>query len=220
MRNQNQYPAAVAQQAMANGMSNTMMGAQAPAAPMTLAGAEQVDWSAEINSAPGRVIPFNDPAALQEQNAQMGGGGQGFVEPNRHADTANALSDAGTYLGQLNQSGQMLPQAPDMIHGLSPSEIGNPQTNQEAYLGSMKATLERNIGNFIVATFLIGTQGTVSWEGILYSVGNDYITIYQVARDRYIVCDLYSLKYTEFYDTRRRALCNQMLAERGNGNNG
>ncbi len=215
MQNQTQLPSGMARPAMANGMNHT----QSPA-PMSPSGMEQMDWSAEINGAPGRVIPFNDPAALQEQASQTGGGGQGFVEPNRHADTTNALSDAGTYLGLLNQAGQMIPQAPDMIHGLTPSEIGDPQTNAEAYLGSMKATLQRNIGNCIVATCLIGTQNTVSWEGILYSVGNDYITTYQVARDRYIVCDLYSLKYTEFYDTRRRALCNQMLAERANGDNG
>ena len=38
--------------------------------------------------------------------------------------------------------------------------------------------LARNEGSYVVATFLVGTQGTVSWEGILYDVGNDFITIY------------------------------------------
>ena len=46
-------------------------------------------------------------------------------------------------------------------------------------------------------------------------MGNDYVTIYQPGRDRYVVIDMYSLKYIEFYDTRRQQLCDQMLRERG-----
>lgn len=92
--------------------------------------------------------------------------------------------------------------------------IEAPTTLEEVYRGSIKSLLLRNLGNYVVATFLIGTQGTVSWEGILYDVGNDYVAIYQSGRDQYIVCDLYSLKYVEFYDTQRRALCDAVLAER------
>ena len=100
---------------------------------------------------------------------------------------------------------------PNMHHNLPAEVIEAPTTVNEAFLGSLKAMLSRNVGNYIVATFLIGTQNTVSWEGVLYEVGNDFVTIYQQGRDRYIVCDMYSLKYMEFYDTRRRDLCNQML---------
>jgi hypothetical protein len=97
-----------------------------------------------------------------------------------------------------------------------PSEvIESPTTTDEAYRGSMKSMLGRNIGNYIVATFLIGTQGTISWEGVLYEVGNDYIIIYQQSRDRYIVGDIYSLKYVEFYDTRRREMCETILQQNG-----
>jgi len=101
-----------------------------------------------------------------------------------------------------------------MSHGLPTEVVEAPVDRQEAFLGSLKSTLIRNKGNYIVATFLIGTQGTVSWEGILYEVGNDFVTIYQEGRDRYIVCDIYSLKYMEFYDTRRRELCDAMLQQR------
>ena len=75
--------------------------------------------------------------------------------------------------------------------------------------------LSKNVGNYIVASFLVGTQNMVSWEGILYDVGNDYLTIYQETRDRYIVSDYYSLKFIEFYDTQRRELCNTILQENG-----
>ena len=48
-------------------------------------------------------------------------------------------------------------------------------------------------------------------------MGNDYVTIYQPGRDRYVVSDMYSLKYMEFYDTRRRQMCDELLAQRGMG---
>ena len=117
---------------------------------------------------------------------------------------------------QMSRNGQT-PQANGLnMNNLLPSEvIESPTTVNEAYLGSLKSMLLRNKGNYIVATFLVGTQGTVSWEGILYEVGNDYVTIYQPGRDRYIVSDMYSLRYMEFYDIQRRELCNQLLRERG-----
>ena len=104
---------------------------------------------------------------------------------------------------------------PNMSNNLPAEVVESPTNLNEAFLGSLKATLLRNKGNFIVATFLIGTQNTMSWEGILYEVGNDYITIYQPGRDRYVVIDMYSLKYMEFYDTARREMCDRILAEQG-----
>lgn len=101
----------------------------------------------------------------------------------------------------------------DMQNGLPTEVIDAPTTAGEAEAGSWKAVLSRNLGNFVVATFLIGTQGTVSWEGVLYDVGNNYLTIYQAGRDRYIVCDIYSLKYIEFYDTSRRQMCDELLRQ-------
>ena len=66
-----------------------------------------------------------------------------------------------------------------------------------------------------MASFLVGTQNLVTWEGILYEVGNDYVTIYQQGRDRYIVGDIYSLKVMEFYDIERREACEEMLRQSG-----
>ena len=75
--------------------------------------------------------------------------------------------------------------------------------------------LSRFKGNYVVATFLVGTQNMVSWEGVLFDVGNDYVTIYQQPRDRYIVSDIYSLKFIEFYDTARRDACDAILGQAG-----
>ena len=82
-------------------------------------------------------------------------------------------------------------------------------------MGSWKALLSRYEGSYVVATFLVGTQNTISREGILFDVGNDYLTIYQESRDRYIVSDYYSLKFIEFYDIQRRRRCAELLWEDG-----
>lgn len=112
--------------------------------------------------------------------------------------------------GRARQNGTL-----DMRNDLPDDVIESPATNAEVYAGSTKAMLRRNLGNYVVATFLVGTQNTVSWEGVLYDVGNDYVTIYQPGRDRYIVNDIYSLRYTEFYDVRRRQLCDQLMRDQG-----
>lgn len=93
--------------------------------------------------------------------------------------------------------------------------IESPTSTSEAFLGSMKSMLLRNRGSFVTATFLIGTQGTTTWEGILHDVGNDHIIIFQPGRQRYIACDIYALKYIEFYDTRERDACVQLLRQSG-----
>lgn len=146
------------------------------------------------------------------------------------------LRNTGSWMGELN-GGSMMPETssmpmmptvppaammspsqtmspvPNMQHRQPAEVIESPASLNEAFLGSLKSMLNQNKGNYVVATFLIGTQGTVSWEGILYEVGNDFVTIYQQGRDRYIVCDIYSLKYIEFYDLQRRQMCDAMLMQ-------
>ena len=112
------------------------------------------------------------------------------------------------------------PELSDMQNDLPVEVIQAPTSVGEAYLGSWKALLSRYEGSYVVATFLVGTQNTVSWEGILFDVGNDYLTIYQEARDRYIVSDYYSLKFIEFYDIQRRRRCAELLREDGWQSNG
>lgn len=157
---------------------------------MTYDRSGRTDWSGEISPAPGMRPPLD-----------TGIGGM--------AEDMPPMQQRGNM--QSGMQGQQL----NMQNNLPDDVIESPMTNAEVYAGSTKAMLRRNLGNYVVATFLVGTQNTVSWEGILYDVGNDYVTIYQPGRDRYIVNDIYSLKYTEFYDVRRRQLCDRLLEEQG-----
>lgn len=153
---------------------------------------------------------YMDPQNMNQPNMARQGMMQG-------QDWSGEITPMGGANGGMGMTGSMMPAMQpqlQMSHGIPSEVIEAPTDRNEAFLGSLKAMLLNNKGNYVVATFLIGTQGTVSWEGILYEVGNDFVTIYQEGRDRYIVCDIYSLKYMEFYDTRRRELCDAMLQQR------
>ena len=154
-----------------------------------------------------RMMDWNNEVTPNQM--PMGRGG-GYNSAQNNTAMQNAMQSG----MQGGTAMQMQPQL-DMRNTVSDETIEAPLSTAEAYLGSLKAMLQRNRGNYIVATFLIGTQNTVTYEGILYEVGNDFITIYQEGRDRYIVVDMYSLKYMEFYDTRKRAMCQAMLQENG-----
>lgn len=155
------------------------------------------NWTKEmqrLERAGQNVVPYTAGAQVQQSE----------VAPGIAPEMAN-LESGGSSNGVALQ----------MRHNLSSDVIEAPTSREEVYKGSLKAMLSRNEGTYIVATFLVGTQNLVSWEGILYDVGNDYVTIYQEPRDRYIVSDIYSLKFMEFYDTQRRDACSALLQQNG-----
>ena len=83
----------------------------------------------------------------------------------------------------------------------------NPTNSSDAYQASLRSLLARNVGFFIVATFLTGTQRMVTWQGILHTVGSDYLVIYQPDYERYISCDFYALKFVQFHNTKNTPYC-------------
>lgn len=191
--------------------------------------AVQDRWAGEITplTPVGRQSPAVPAASMQSGTGMPGGarmapsGAAAGVTGGMAGNGANSgtiggmtgsgmtggMVSAGNNGGTQMESGQQMAgesNGLDMTTGLPDEVIVAPTTVSEAYLGSLKALLNNNKGNYVVAAFLIGNQAPISWEGILYDVGNDFITIYQEARNRYIVCDIYSLKFIEFYDVQRQ----------------
>lgn len=82
-----------------------------------------------------------------------------------------------------------------------------PESAEEVYQSSLRSLLDRNIGYFVVATFQVGQNQPVIWQGILHSVGNDYIVLYQPDYERYISGDLYSLKFVQFHNIKGIPYC-------------
>lgn len=76
-----------------------------------------------------------------------------------------------------------------------PSGIG-----YDAYQGSIQQIMRDNIGEYMDVEFLIGTGGLTTRSGILSNVGVSYIVLYDRQNDRYMICDLYSIKFVTIYN--------------------
>lgn len=69
----------------------------------------------------------------------------------------------------------------------------------EEMRGSIQYILSKNIGEYVVVEFLIGTQEITRKQGILFYVGTSFITLYDDERNNFIVCDVFSVKFVYFY---------------------
>lgn len=78
----------------------------------------------------------------------------------------------------------------------------SPSGADDAYQASLRSLLARNVGYFVVATFLVGPNQPVTWQGILHTVGSDYLVLYQPDYERYISGDLYALKFVQFHNVK------------------
>lgn len=127
-------------------------------------------------------MPANMPGYMPGDMAR--GMAAGSMDPRAHISTPEEAA-----MRQL-----------DLSTGLSQDAIENPTSLLEARLGSLRGLLSNLVGHYMIVTFLIGTQNSVSWEGFLYSVGNDYVVIFQPDNGRYVTGDMFSLKFVEFYE--------------------
>ncbi len=71
--------------------------------------------------------------------------------------------------------------------------------NTEEMRGSMQNILSQNVGEYVVAEFLIGTTLIVRKQGILYDVGTSFVTLFDDRERNFIVCDIFSIKFVYFY---------------------
>ena len=86
---------------------------------------------------------------------------------------------------------------PSRSEGFNPPPQQN--FNDPNFVGSVQKVLANNIGEYVVMEFLIGTSEIVRKQGILYLVGTGYVVLFDDVIGNYIVCDLYSIKFTYFY---------------------
>ena len=104
---------------------------------------------------------------------------------------------------QADQSNMaLIPQRPEhmMLQQEGIETVETPTGTRDVTNSSIRGLLARNLGYYIVASFLMGTQQAIQWEGILASVGNDYLVIYQPDQNRFVSGDIYALKFVEFHE--------------------
>ncbi len=70
--------------------------------------------------------------------------------------------------------------------------------NTVSFQGSMQQVLQENIGNYVIVEFLIGTGNLTSRQGVLFNVATQFLVLYDEFESRYIVCDIFSVKFVTF----------------------
>ena len=128
------------------------------------------------------------------------------ITPYSGADNS-AMPISGMNGETASHTASQIAQSQRMKNPLDMSTTHMPSNSEEAYQASLRSLLDRNVGFFIVASFLVGTQQTVTWQGILHTVGSDYIVLYQPDYERYISCDIYSLKFVQFHNVKGIPYC-------------
>jgi len=105
------------------------------------------------------------------------------------------MANGNDYTAQGNN--EMMNQMQNMQNsGTRPEPTPNPE-DQDTYA----EILQSNIGAYVLVQFLIGSTSIVEKEGYLYASGVNFVTIYEPLDDRYVVCDLYSVKFVTIYNT-------------------
>ncbi|MBE6962317.1 MAG: hypothetical protein E7445_07690 [Ruminococcaceae bacterium] len=134
-------------------------------------------------------------------NGSMNGNMSGGMAANTPWDMSGGMpANAMNSRAHISTPEETAMQQLDLSIGLPQDAIENPTSLLEARLGSLRALLSKLVGHYVIVTFLIGTQNSISWEGFLYNVGNDYIVIFQPDNGRYVTGDMFSLKFVEFYE--------------------
>lgn len=92
--------------------------------------------------------------------------------------------------------------------------------NTEAMQGSIQQLLADNLGIYVVCEFLVGTTILTKKEGVLFSVGRSYVTLYQEDERTFITCDIFSIKFITFYLPGHRPTREESSDEDGEGGSG
>lgn len=74
--------------------------------------------------------------------------------------------------------------------------------NTLGFQGSMQQVLQENVGKYVIVEFLIGTNGLTSRQGMLYYVGTQFLVLLDEFESRFIVCDIFSVKFVTFLEGR------------------
>ncbi len=183
---------------MAQQMNTPMSGAQ-PQQMMMEQGERTEMWDTEPRWDETRYTMPQDMGAGQPQGQWMGSQQPGWNMGPQQNNWQPPMMGGG--------ASSSFEQSQRMKNPVDMETTHSPNNSSEAYQASLRSLLARNVGFFIVATFLTGTQRMVTWQGILHTVGSDYLVIYQPDYERYISCDFYALKFVQFHNTKNTPYC-------------
>ncbi len=73
-----------------------------------------------------------------------------------------------------------------------------PDLDAQPYRGSFQQLFLLNEGKTVKIDFLVGSSTLTSQTGVVYAVTTQYVVLYQPARDTYVACDNFSIKFVTF----------------------
>lgn len=74
--------------------------------------------------------------------------------------------------------------------------------NTMSFQGSIQQVLQENVGKYVIVEFLIGTTGLTIRQGMLYHVAAQFLVLYDEFETRFVVCDIFSVKFVTFLEAR------------------
>lgn len=159
----------------------------------------------------GRYMP-PDPAQGNDSWVYGVPGQEPAVQEQPMPQTPIMGMNGGEHLGGASSAAM---QSQRMKNPVDMARTHMPGSADEAYQASLRSLLNRNVGYFVIATFQTGPAQAVTWQGILHSVGSDYVVLYQPDYERYISGDLYSLKFVQFHNVKGVPYCAASQTWRG-----
>ena len=64
---------------------------------------------------------------------------------------------------------------------------------------TLQEIMSEALGTYVIVEFLVGTQNIVRREGVLNSVGQSWLVLYDETNDTSLLCDMYSVKFVTFF---------------------
>lgn len=107
--------------------------------------------------------------------------------------SSNGTSVSGTMNGAVPYTVQNTPSPPDPA--LPPSQVS---------VENYQEMLSNLIGSYIITELLIGIDRLILRQGYLTAVGPSYYILYDPEPNVNTVCDIYSLKFVSFFESRER----------------
>lgn len=159
------------------------------------------------------------PARRNMPNTANNGGNTGNSSSSNNSNNNSSSSSSvqqnnNSNMGNMNWLEEQIKEHPEFR---TPPQ----QTfDEEEMAGSIQKILAENIGNYIVAEFLIGTDRMMRKQGYLYHVGTSYITLYDDENENFILCDIFSVKFVYFYMPGQRPNRNFNTLPHSSGNMG
>ena len=74
-----------------------------------------------------------------------------------------------------------------------------PDLNSQPFRGSFQQLFLMNVGKTVKIDFLVGSANLVSQTGVIQAATSQYVLLYQAARDTFIACDNFSVKFVTFF---------------------